>query len=115
MIIDGIPIPKNTAFETVPAVTSLNPLVWGENAETFDPDRWDNLSEEQASPYAFATFSNGPRICIGRHFALYEIKMILVEIVRNFRILGNVTPFTVENPSLTLRPRGMKVRLEKVA
>ncbi|KAK6215908.1 hypothetical protein LQW54_004088 [Pestalotiopsis sp. IQ-011] len=115
VIIDGIPIPKNTAFETVPAVTSLNPLVWGEYAETFDPDRWDNLSEEQSSPYAFATFSNGPRICIGRHFALYEIKMILVEIVRNFRILGNVTPFTVENPSLTLRPRGMKVRLEKVA
>ncbi|ETS86108.1 hypothetical protein PFICI_04133 [Pestalotiopsis fici W106-1] len=114
VIVDGIHIPKDSSFEIVAAVTSLNPLIWGEDAETFNPDRWDNLTEEQSSPYAFATFSNGPRICIGRQFALYEIKTILVEIIRNFRVLRDVSPFTIENPGLTVRPRDMKVHLERL-
>jgi cytochrome P450 len=71
-------VPKYASFEIVAAVTSLNPLIWGEDAESLKPDHWDNLTEEQSSSHAFATFSNGPRICIGRQFAFYEIKTILV-------------------------------------
>lgn len=112
--IDGVSIPKDTSFEIVAAVTSMNPLIWGEDVETFDPSRWDRLTEQQSSPYAFAVFSNGPRICIGRQFALYEIKTILVEIIRDFNILEGVEPFTIENPSLTLRPHGMKVRFQRI-
>ncbi|KAH8201123.1 hypothetical protein TruAng_004673 [Truncatella angustata] len=113
IIIDGVEVPKDTCFEVVAAVTSMNPYIWGENAEMFDPSRWDCLTEVQASPYAFAAFSNGPRICIGRQFALYEIKTILVEIIRSFEVLDDMEPFTIENPGLTLRPHGMKVRFRR--
>ncbi|WP_368666250.1 hypothetical protein [Corallococcus sp. CA041A] len=51
---------------------------------------------------------------MGRQFALFEIKTILVEMVRNFRFVTVEGPFTVENPSFTLRPTGLKVRLERV-
>ncbi|RYP81783.1 hypothetical protein DL769_001823 [Monosporascus sp. CRB-8-3] len=109
----GTFIPKGTAFDVVPHVTLMNPLIWGDDVDEFDPTRWDRLSEEARSPYAFSTFSNGPRVCPGRSFAFREIKIILVEMVRNYRFLAVEGPFTVENPSLTLRPRGLRVLLEK--
>ncbi|RYP18748.1 hypothetical protein DL765_003770 [Monosporascus sp. GIB2] len=109
----GIFIPKGTTFDVVPHVTLMNPLIWGDDVDEFDPTRWDRLSEEARSPYAFSTFSNGPRVCLGRSFAFREIKIIVVEMVRNYRFLAVEGPFTVENPSLTLRPRGLRVLLEK--
>ncbi|RYP91722.1 hypothetical protein DL770_002163 [Monosporascus sp. CRB-9-2] len=109
----GIFIPKGTTFDIVPHVTLMNPLIWGDDVDEFDPTRWDRLSEEARSPYAFSTFSNGPRVCPGRSFAFREIKIILVEIVRNYKFLAVKGPFTIENPSLTLRPRGLRVLLEK--
>lgn len=93
----------------------MNPLIWGEDVDVFDPDRWgDALPGAARSPYAFSTFSNGPRVCMGRSFALEEIKIILVEmLLGGYRFLRVDGPFTVENPSLTLRPRGLRVVLDK--
>ena len=109
----GTFIPKDTTFDIVPHVTLMNPLIWGEDVDEFKPDRWENLNEEARSPYAFSTFSNGPRVCLGRSFAFREMKIILVAMVRGYRFLKVDGPFTVENPSLTLRPRGLRVVLEK--
>jgi cytochrome P450 len=92
----------------------LNPLIWGENAETVDPTRWSRLTEIQRSPYAFATFSNGPRICIAQGFALLEIKTIMVEMIRHYRFISVEKPFTYENPSYTLKPVGLEIRLERI-
>ncbi|RYP14875.1 hypothetical protein DL765_006093 [Monosporascus sp. GIB2] len=114
LTIEGTPIPKGTLFDIVPSVTSLNPLIWGNDADEIKPSRWEHLTEEQSSPYAFEAFSNGPRICLGRLLAYMELKLIFFEIIRNYRFLSVVKPFTVESPSLTLRPRGLEVRLEKV-
>ncbi|ORY68349.1 cytochrome P450 [Pseudomassariella vexata] len=100
----GTFIPKGTTFGVVPHVSLMTPLIWGDDVDDFDPGRWDLLSEAAQSPYAFSTFSNSPRICLGRLFAMREIKIILVEMVRNYRFLEVDGPFTVENPSLTLRP-----------
>lgn len=79
-----------------------------------NPTRWDRLKGDQLNPYAYSPFSNGPRICIGRLFSMFEIKIILAEIVRNYRFLDVEKPFSVENPSFTLRPVGLEVRLEKI-
>lgn len=107
-------IPKDTLVDVCPAVTLLNPLIWGPDPGTPDPDRWDHLTPEQTSPYAFNAFSNGPRICIGRQFAMFEIKVIMVEMVRNFRLLAVEKPFEIENPSFTLRPAGLEVKIERI-
>jgi hypothetical protein len=74
------------------------------------------MTDVQSSPYAFPTFfSNGPRIFISRQYALYEVKTILVDVICNYAILNFEGPFKVEDPSLTLRPHGFEVRLEKNA
>ncbi|KAI1413024.1 cytochrome P450 [Hypoxylon sp. FL1857] len=114
MIIDGVLVPKGTTFDIVPAMPMLNPLIWGEDAEVADPTRWDRLTRDQASPFAFEPFSNGPRMCIGKTYAMVEIKIILVELIRRFRFFNVEKPFTIENPGFSLRPKGMEVRLERI-
>ncbi|OIW30733.1 cytochrome P450 [Coniochaeta ligniaria NRRL 30616] len=113
VVIRGVLIPKGTTVHTMPAAVQHNPSIWGPNTEVFDPDRWDNLSGEAADTYAFAAFSQGPRICIGRVFTMIEFKAIMVEIVSKFRF-EKVGKGDIEliNPSVLLRPRGgLKVKV----
>ncbi|KAI6080281.1 cytochrome P450 [Hypoxylon rubiginosum] len=112
--LDGVFVPKGTTVEIVPSVTMRNPHIWGEDVDVVDPSRWNRLTGDQHSPYAFEAFSNGPRICIGRSFALLEIKTIVVEMVRRYRFLYVAKPFSVGNPSLILRPTGLEVAVQKV-
>lgn len=99
----------------------MNPLIWGEDATEFDPGRWNTIGgadDPRSSPFAFEAFSHGPKTCIGKKLALYEIKIALFEMIRGYRFLGvdeaEFGPFTVETPSIVLRPKGMKVRVEKI-
>lgn len=62
-------------------------MIWGDDAHMVDPTRWDRLTREQSSPYAYEILSNGPRICIGKQFGMHEIKAALYEFVRNYRFL----------------------------
>lgn len=95
-------------------MTLFNPHIWGDDVDEVDPTRWGRLKGDQLNPYAFSAFSNGPRIVIGRLFAMFEIKIILAEMVRSYRFLSVDKPFKVEVPSFTLRPAGMEVRMEKL-
>ncbi|KAK8859070.1 cytochrome P450 [Apiospora arundinis] len=111
--IQGVRIPKGTSIDLVPAVASMDRAVWGVDADAVRPERWEESSEQLA--YAYEVFGNGPRICVGKQFALVEIKTFLFAMVSRFRFVGvEGDGFTVENPSFVLRPAGMRVRVEKV-
>ncbi|KAK6836942.1 cytochrome P450 3A5 [Apiospora arundinis] len=111
--IQGVRIPKGTSIDLVPAVASMGRAVWGADADAVRPERWERSSEQLA--YAYEVFGNGPRICVGKQFALVEIKTFLFAMVSRFRFVGvEGDGFTVENPSFVLRPAGMRVRVEKV-
>lgn len=115
MFVEGFRIPKGTAVDAVPATINMNPLIWGDDAQEFLPDRWDHLTRAQASPYSYQAFSSGPRVCLGKQFALHEIKAVLFEIVLKYRFLGVEDSFTIENPALTFRPCGLRVRFEPIS
>ncbi|KAF5724714.1 aat family amino acid transporter [Fusarium mundagurra] len=114
--IAGIKIPKGTTVQLVPAVTQLNPEIWGPDVETFNPDRWDRLSGDALSPYAMETFSNGPRMCPGKALALLNMKVLLVGLIRDFKI-ESVGDEEVEfrNPSLTLKSKSpLRFKVQRV-
>lgn len=115
MSISGVLIPAGTEVIIVPAVPHRNPHIWGPTADVFDPDRWENLPKEALDPYAFQSLLAGPRVCIGKSFAILELKAILVELIRNFEF--EKTPGKVEPLNgLTLRTLGgLKLRIRRTS
>ncbi|KAF4337126.1 aat family amino acid transporter [Fusarium beomiforme] len=114
--IAGVRIPKGTTVQLVPAMTQLNPEIWGPDVEVFNPDRWDNLTGDALSPYAMETFSNGPRMCPGKALALLNMKVLLVGLIREFRIeIVGSEEVEFRNPSLTLKSKSpLRFKVERV-
>lgn len=125
--VQGFRLPKGTAIDLVPAITSMSRAIWGEDADEVRPERWDawepsptgggEKKQRQTaapSPYAYEVFGNGPRVCLGKQFALMEIKMFLFAMASRYRFVGVEGEFTVANPSFVLRPAMMRVRFEKL-
>lgn len=120
--IAGVFLPKGTIVQPCPAVMNLHPSVWGSDAESFRPDRWEDLQGDAAGAYAFQTFHNGPRVCIGKQLSMVEMKVMLVELLSRFRVEaltsrdgGGGRPTEFASPSFTLRPKEkLRVRLVDV-
>ncbi|KAI8964912.1 cytochrome P450 [Daldinia sp. FL1419] len=119
LVIEGVFIPKGTQIDLNIPLVHQHPLVWGPDAGVFDPDRWDQLTGNAATPFAFEAFLQGPRTCPGRNFALIEVKAVLIELIPQWRFLGIERQdgellssgeerigrgVKLANPSLTYRP-----------
>ena len=49
-----------------------------DDPDTFRPDRWENDLVKRLPRSAFFPFGDGPRVCIGNHFAMMEAVLILL-------------------------------------
>lgn len=91
-----------------------DPDLWPEPFK-FDPERFSN-GLEGIHPASYMPFGIGPRMCIGRRFALLELKMAVCKIIRKFKILlcrETQDPVKVIVPSVTLNPeKGINLKLE---
>lgn len=83
----GVTFPPNTRFCLSSQIMHRHPKHW-DDPETFQPERWINVSdsENERRRFAFFPFSLGGRNCIGQYFATIEAEMIVAAIVRSFRI-----------------------------
>ncbi|KAN0123147.1 cytochrome P450 monooxygenase [Russula decolorans] len=85
---DGFCIRKGTIVHVPVEAMNLDREIWGADAWSFVPDRWDNLPEAVKSlPGVYAntlTFSAGPRSCIGLRLALIEVKTFIYVLITNF-------------------------------
>lgn len=57
-----------------------DPELWGPDADSFDPERW----EGRKHGFNYLPFNAGPRICIGQQFALAEVAYATVRILQHF-------------------------------
>lgn len=74
-----------------------NKKYWGDDAEEFRPERWekhtsleefdvDNGSTGQGRrPMTYIPFSVGRRGCLGQHFAMLELKILLAYLIRDLQ------------------------------
>ncbi|KAI0337143.1 cytochrome P450 [Trametopsis cervina] len=68
---------------------NVDEAIWGLDAAVFKPERWldDSLPESVRLVRAqgnMLTFGDGPKVCLGRTFALAELKIVLSTLVRHF-------------------------------
>ncbi|VVC39583.1 Cytochrome P450, E-class, group I,Cytochrome P450,Cytochrome P450, conserved site [Cinara cedri] len=56
--------------------------------DAFVPERWlkDSVEYEPVSPYLVLPFGHGPRTCIARRLSEQFLQVILIKIVRNFKM-----------------------------
>ncbi len=52
--------------------------------EIFDPERFIKGSEKLRTPFTYLPFGGGPRVCIGNHYAMLQILMILSTLLRRY-------------------------------
>lgn len=84
VVIAGHKFPPGTTL-SVPAYTIHHlKSLWGEDADEFVPERWEEGKVTQKQKDAFIPFSYGPRACVGRNVAEMELKCIVATVVRNF-------------------------------
>lgn len=106
-------IPKGTVLYMLANAINRLPAYWGETADEFNPDRWDDLPETAKTPNAYMTFLQGPRGCIGRKFAEIEMKVILCTLLSMFEFSRNTDqpdPELWKMWRLVLRPKdGIKM------
>lgn len=70
----------------------------------FRPERF---LERQFSPYEFLPFGGSNRRCIGAAFALFEMKLVLVTILRQYQLkLAETSPVLPVRRGVTIAPQG---------
>jgi len=83
---NGAVIPKKTRIVIPMFLMHRHPDFWVE-PNKFLPERWlDPKQAETRHPFCFLLFSAGGRNCIGEKFARFEAELILVNLIREFRI-----------------------------
>ncbi|CAF1125621.1 unnamed protein product [Adineta steineri] len=92
----------------------------------FNPDLWGPLDPQEFHPERFATkrhpmgwipFGAGPRNCVGMRFALLEMKMLLVRLLKTYSLIdcGEKThkPFEQLQETFVITPSELCVRLQR--
>ncbi|MFB7653103.1 MULTISPECIES: cytochrome P450 [unclassified Streptomyces] len=90
-----------------------DPDVWGADAESFDPDRFDAKAVRSRAPHTFKPFGTGARACIGRQFALHEATLVLGLLLRRYELRPEPGYRLRVTERLTLMPEGLRLRLER--
>ena len=96
-----------------PYVTHRNPRLWKDPLR-FDPERFTSDRIKTRHRFAYLPFGGGPRICIGRGFAMAEACLVLATIARAYRFRMAPGHRVEAHGRVTLRPRyGLHMTLER--
>ncbi|KAJ6457711.1 cytochrome P450 [Mycena sanguinolenta] len=86
--INQIPVRKGEIVTLAIAAYQRLSSRWGQDTHTFNPSRWldgETYQGEAVGPYSnLLSFFGGPHICLGWRFAIFEMQVIICELVGKF-------------------------------
>lgn len=111
----GHHIPKKSQV-AINVYASMRLADWWPDPDTFDPSRFtDGADASPVHRYAFAPFGGGVHKCIGQQFADMSVKVIMLQLLRNFdwrvpsgyrpRLTWGTGPTPADGLPITLRRR----------
>ena len=81
-LVDSIFVAKGTIIRIPTEGVNRSEVLWGGDADKFDPKRWLDSNHDKRGRWTeiegykhLLTFGNGPRKCVGRNFAISEMKV----------------------------------------
>jgi cytochrome P450 len=80
----NVRIPAGAQVAICPHILHRRPNLF-EDPEAFRPERFTKENEAKIPMGAYVPFSMGPRVCLGKTFAMAEMRLILGTILRRFR------------------------------
>ncbi len=87
--------------------------VWGDDVETFRPERFTPEAVEKLPPNSWKPFGNGQRACIGRPFAMQEAMLLIALILQRFDLIEDDPSYQLKiSETLTLKPKGFRIRVK---
>jgi cytochrome P450 len=84
-LVDSYPVPAGATVTILPYITHRHPDYW-EKPEEFYPEHFAPERVESRPRYAYYPFGAGPRICLGKHFALLEATIALAQIASRYSL-----------------------------
>ncbi|XP_077276209.1 cytochrome P450 6B1-like [Temnothorax americanus] len=81
----GVSIPKEQKIWIPIFALQRDPRVYPE-PDVFDPERFSEKAVQSRHPMTYIPFGDGPRNCIGSRFAIYQTKLGLMKILRNYKV-----------------------------
>ncbi|MFE0457857.1 cytochrome P450 [Kitasatospora sp. NPDC058965] len=83
-----------------------HPEFWHE-PERFDPERFSPEEAAKRPKHAYVPFGSGHRVCIGKHFAMSELVLVLATVARSHRLVMPAgAPEVLPEALITLHPKG---------
>lgn len=109
----AIDIPADTQlYLPLPAVQH-DTEIWGEDANEFNPLRFNKSRKHLASFFPFAL---GPRICVGQSLAIMEAKIALTMIIRQYSLAVSPTYTHAPNLFISMQPQyGAQILFRKIS
>jgi cytochrome P450 len=82
----GQPIPTGCNVVYSPYAIHHDPRYFP-SPDDFDPSRWEEGSDNKVPRFAYVPFGAGSRICVGEHFAVNEMRVVVATILRHWTLL----------------------------
>jgi len=103
-VLAGTRVPAGSMVIVSPYVLHRHPLLWTA-PEAFDPSRFADQPGGSGRP-GYLPFGAGPRMCVGREFALVEGVLVLAALAGRFTLARRPGQVVRAHPSVTVRPAG---------
>lgn len=90
--------------------------IWGKDFREYKPERWLGRDGRymSESAYKFTAFNGGPRLCLGKDFAYYQMKFVAASIIYRYHVKVVENHSVVPRLALTMYMKhGLKVNLSK--
>ncbi|CAN4105493.1 unnamed protein product [Withania somnifera] len=84
---DGTVLKKGT--KVVYAIYTMGRMeaIWGKDCREYRPERWLRDGRYMSEPaYRFTAFNGGPRLCLGKDFAYYQMKFTAASILYRYHV-----------------------------